>query len=693
MPVVNHSLLARLSSPRRALRQMSLATRAALLVGLVFAVTLAIAATAAIQLFEQRFIELAGRHQLAMLSAQADGLDQKLANAETVLSGIAAQLSTRSMADAAATQALLDSRVFMHLSFDQGVRLFDRQGRVRHASPGGPPAPEPEPPVLALVQDVMASGRLRIGTPFGAAADPGDPLVAMAVPVRSGGDKGDVVGVLQGSFRLLGKAYAQALSQHRIGDSGYVFITTRERLMLMHPDPARRLRLAAQPGANAGYDRALAQGFVGSTDTVNSRGVAMLATYVPMRTTDWILAANFPMSEARQPFQRALGAVAGIAAVAIVLLTLAVALMVRRLLRPIQALTGHLVDLGQGRPRPFELSSFGEVRVLADAYNHMLDELMASEAARQAGERRILELNTTLEQRVVERTQALEQANATLQQTLESNTRMQQQLVRSERLAAMGRLVAGLAHELNTPLGNALVVASSLRVRAQGGHGGHGGGPPHPVMRGDDADDRRYLVEACELVERNLARAAELVRSVKQVSADQAAERRRDFDLRTTIEDVVATLEHLIRHRPLRLHLDLAPGLRMDSYPGAIGQLITNFFTNALAHAFDPDQPGEIRIACHASGADEVTLEFRDNGHGIAAEHLSRIFDPFFTTRLGRGGTGLGLSVVHHLATDLLGGRIEVYSTPGQGTTFVVVMPRVAPGPAAPAAADAAASG
>jgi len=444
----------------------------------------------------------------------------------------------------------------------------------------------------------------------------------------------------------------------------------------MHPDPARLLKVAAKAGQNQGYDLAIDQGFEGTTETVNSTGLHALTSFARMRSTDWVLGANFPMNEAREPFRRALDALLWAIVATGLVLTLGVALMVRRLMQPIRTLSRHLLEVGQGRARPFVQPSSGEARVLSQAYNDMLGRLEASEAARSEGEQHVRQLNETLEQRVLDRTVALGKANTELSEMLAHNSRMQAELVRSEKLAALGRLMAGLAHELNTPLGNALMVSSGLREAI----GRFGDKAASGTLRKSDVEGfSAYCNEAGELVERNLRRASELMRGFKQAAADQTAERRRSFDLRQTIEEVVSTLEHLVKFRPVRLHLDLQPGLWMDSYPGAIGQVVTNLFTNALDHAFGPADEGDLWISCQAEGDGSVRLEVSDNGRGIAPEHLGKIFDPFFTTRLGQGGTGLGLYIVHNAVTGPLGGYIEVHGAPGQGTRFTVTLPLVAP--------------
>ena len=660
-------------------QSVTLATRAAVLVGTLFALALAVVAAYALRVFESRYLELVGDHQLAMLRAQANRLDARFGLTEAVLTGIARTRDASLMRDHAALQQFLDTRVFLHLSFDRGVRVYDLSGRMIAQSPANRSDPLPPDIERELVSDGLAPGQVRISRPFLAAPSNGQPLLAMSTAIVD--ERGKVVGVLLGSLHLLSKQYAADLQTHRFGRGGYLFMNTKDRIMLMHPDASRVFTIATDKSLNEGDDRAATDGIDGTRQTTDEAGQNVLASFVKVQSTGWTLGAHFPMAEASLPFDAALDALLGVVVVAGTLLTFLVGAMVHRLMQPVRTLSRHLTDLGQGRARPFIEPSAGEMQALSGAYNTMLLQLESSEAARREGERHVLQLNETLEQRVRERTTALEKANAELSDMLQRNAHIQAELVRSEKLAALGRLMAGLAHELNTPLGNALTVSSAMReATARLSRKVH-----DAVLKRSELERfNAYCMEVCELIERNLTRTSSLIRSVKQAAVDQTAERRRAFDLRETLEEVVATVSHLVRHRPLRLHLNLPAGLQMDSFPGAIGQVATNLFTNVLDHAFGPDEPGDIWIECQALGEDSVRIEVRDNGRGIQPENLGRIFDPFFTTRLGQGGSGLGLYIVHNAVTGPLAGRIDVHSELGKGTLFAVTLPRTAPQPTSP---------
>jgi len=656
------------------------ATRAAVLTGLMFALGLAMLTVHALRVFEARYLQLVGDRQFEMVRAHASRLDDKLRTAQAVLAGVARTMDAQQLADARRLQQMIDSRVFLHVSFDQGIRVYDAAGSLVAQRPADGMA-------LPAAQEAWLrglagrAGTQQVSAPFSLSPTQARPGLLMTAPIVDAG--GRVIGTLAGGLALLSPHYTAGMQDYRVGAAGYLFITTADRVMLMHPQRERLLRVAAVPGQNAGYDRAIEQRLEGTVETRTSDGRDVLVSYARLPFLDWVLGANFPMSEARAPFLEALDAVRWPLLLVAAALTTAVGVTVHRLMRPIRQLSQRLLDVGEGRARAIDVpAGASEVAVLARAYNRMLSMLDASEAARRDSEAGLVQANETLERRVHERTEAIERTNAELNRMLERNARMQAELVQSEKQAALGRLVAGLGHELSTPMGNALMVSTGMHgmAAAFGARAAEGG------LDGPELERfATYCRDSCELIERNLSRANRLVTSFKQSAVDQIAERRRRFDLRQTIEEVIATLEHLMKFRPLQLHLALAPDIEMDSYPGALGQALTNMFINALGHGFGPEQPGDIWISARHENADEVRIEVRDNGRGIEPGLLGKVFDPFFTTRLGQGGSGLGLYIVFNAVTGPLRGRIEVRSEPGSGAAFIMTVPRVAGDPDAAA--------
>jgi PAS domain S-box-containing protein len=276
----------------------------------------------------------------------------------------------------------------------------------------------------------------------------------------------------------------------------------------------------------------------------------------------------------------------------------------------------------------------------------------------------------------VDRMATSEGGRLVLQSDVTSLRRTAEVLARNERMASLGNLVAGIAHEINTPIGNALMVASALSHRLTEFDEARAAGPlRRSVLEAFITNVR----ESEDMMQRNLVRAANLIQNFKQVAVDQTSDRRRVFDLATVLEEVRMTLLPRFKHSPFKLDLEAEVGVPLDSYPGALGQIVTNLVENALVHAFDGRESGSIRLLARRLEGEKAEIVCVDDGNGIPAELRPRIFDPFFTTRLGQGGSGLGLSIVLNLVRDLLGGDMRVDSEMGFGTRFVIEIPLNAP--------------
>lgn len=317
----------------------------------------------------------------------------------------------------------------------------------------------------------------------------------------------------------------------------------------------------------------------------------------------------------------------------------------------------------------------------------LADERLLLMAAEDVTEQRRAEdalraLNTELEQRVARRTEELSRANGRLEKNLQNLRQAQEQLVQSEKLAALGQLVAGVAHELNTPVGNAMLAMSTLRDHLSQFRASLSG----PLKRSVLDDFMRTVEQGSNIALRNMTRAGELVTSFKQVAIDQTTMQRRSFQVAEVVDEILLTLNPMIRRTPYRIEKELAAGLTLDSYPGPLGQVLTNLINNAVTHGFDGREHGLIRVVSEP-GDKGLKIRVIDDGGGIPADMIGRVFDPFFTTRMGRGGTGLGLHIVHTLVTQVLGGRIEVRSTLGVGSEFMLELPLIAPVADAPAEA------
>jgi signal transduction histidine kinase len=253
----------------------------------------------------------------------------------------------------------------------------------------------------------------------------------------------------------------------------------------------------------------------------------------------------------------------------------------------------------------------------------------------------------------------------------------QRYLIETEKLAALGGLVAGVAHEISSPIGTSLTVASTLAHRSA----------DFTEQIASREVRRALLVEfaegcrgASEQLVANLQRAAGLIQSFKQVAVDRSSEDRRAFDLKLATEQVIASVRPRLLKSQSSVAIEMPSDITMDSFPGPYGQVLTNLIFNAITHGFTDRPGGQMWIKARRLGLDQVEITFADDGSGMPEEVRRRVFDPFFTTRRAQGSIGLGLHIVHNLVTQQLGGRITLASAPGKGTTICMTFPMRAPG-------------
>lgn len=270
----------------------------------------------------------------------------------------------------------------------------------------------------------------------------------------------------------------------------------------------------------------------------------------------------------------------------------------------------------------------------------------------------------------------LRSARDTAEATLRHLQETQNFLIEAEKLAALGRLVAGVAHEINNPVGTSLTVASSLErkttlIADELAHGNLKRSALNEFLNVSRAASSQLIA--------NLSHAAEMIQSFKQVATDRNYSDQRIFDLGDLTEHIIKSLWPGLKTQNLTLRLDCPPDLTMNSYPGPYGQVLTNLFLNAVTHAFPEGEAGEIGIKVQAAGQENVEIVFSDDGCGMSLDVRRKAFDPFFTMRRDQGCTGLGLHIVYTIVTNCLGGRVNLESEPDEGTKITIVLPRVAP--------------
>lgn len=289
-------------------------------------------------------------------------------------------------------------------------------------------------------------------------------------------------------------------------------------------------------------------------------------------------------------------------------------------------------------------------------------------------ERRTIELsnaNQELLQHKNHLEDLVEERTERLQKSLERLTLLQNQLVASEKMAALGELVAGIAHEINTPIGVGITAASHLEMSTQ---------TFSDIYNADKLtrqDFEKYLNDATEsskIIFSNLNRAAELIQGFKQVAVDQSSEEQRQFNMKEYLHEILSSLQPKFKNTPHEITVHCPDDISINSYPGALSQILTNLLMNSLKHGFEGIEGGNISIHVEMIG-NKIKMIYKDSGNGISKENIKKLFDPFFTTKRGKGGSGLGMYIVFNLITKTLEGEINCYSNIGEGTTFELEFP------------------
>lgn len=331
------------------------------------------------------------------------------------------------------------------------------------------------------------------------------------------------------------------------------------------------------------------------------------------------------------------------------------------------AVQGDIASIVLRDGRPGKVAIWSSTLTLGgvDAIVWALLDLTAELKAKQDLE----DLNASLETRVRERSADLESALATLQHT-------QHDLLAAEKMASLGSLVAGIAHELNTPIGNSLLASTALADRVRDFEGHLSGGTLRRTALSTYNDEVKI---ASGLISSSLQKAANLIASFKQIAVDQTNDQRREFNLLAVVLDTTATYTPRLRRANCTTAYHVPPSLALDSYPGSLYQVFNNLINNALGHAFEACEHGAIVIRATELEGGLVEITFSDNGVGMEEEIRRHVFDPFFTTKMGRGGTGLGMNIVYNIVTGVLGGRVAIESQPGAGTTVRITIPRSSP--------------
>ncbi|MEH6396564.1 sensor histidine kinase [Pseudoalteromonas sp.] len=396
----------------------------------------------------------------------------------------------------------------------------------------------------------------------------------------------------------------------------------------------------------------------------------------------------------------------------------------RKLLtEPLAQLTEQIEDLElndlEGQHIEIETSEHNELKVMEESFNKLIDKVVQYRKELEHTQKKLMisnekldQQNLQLEQEVARKTSNLSQAMMDLQQQkyelekqkltlteeidlrrhteqelLTKQTEMQryvdelnmaqERLVGSEKMAALGGLVAGITHDINTPVGIGVTATSFLQERLLQIEAAYKDKTLSPKALEEFINDAK---QSTSLLTTNLDRASELVASFKQIAVDQASEAVRTINFKEYLGEVIRSLHPKIKHTTHHINLDCPDDLTLNLPAGAISQIFTNLIMNSLIHGFDGVSNGIIDIAIKDED-DQVIIDFKDNGNGVTEQQLEKLFDPFFTTKRDQGGSGLGTHITFNLVKQTLSGEIEVTSSPGKGLHYHISFPKDMPKP------------
>lgn len=317
-------------------------------------------------------------------------------------------------------------------------------------------------------------------------------------------------------------------------------------------------------------------------------------------------------------------------------------------------------------------TSVRELDHLIRAFNTMISRIQEHVQRQEEVEHEYRDLAANLEETVNQRTQALKEANAELIQTLEKLHQFQRQMVENEKMASLGDMVAGVAHEVNTPIGLGVTASTMMLDRL--------------AKIKEDFENKTLKASSLEkfigeseenlnIIYRNLNRSAELISSFKQVAVDQSTETDRIFMFRQLMDEVLLSLRPRLKSVNHQIHIECPAELKVESKAGPINQIMINLIMNSLIHGFEEKSNGNVYIEAKISDNSTLEIDYRDDGKGIPENIRTRIFDPFVTTKRGQGGSGLGMHLVYNLVTQALNGNISVASNEGNGVEFKITFP------------------
>lgn len=488
--------------------------------------------------------------------------------------------------------------------------------------------------------------------------------VSFILPLRS--PFGKLRGVLGAEVQLA--ALSNLTRDITLNGAGYAFIIDKDGTFIAHPDPAKLGTLLQNDKTFPGMADSLLQQNEGAKTFENNNGIQHLQ-FRKLSSTGWIMAITVPEAEMYRELTKMKWQFTVTTLLVMLLVSSLAMFLYHQFVSPLVALGQKALQVAEGDLHSLaalpENERKDEVGQLTASFNEMLTNVALREQERirqlEQGTLELQQANTQLQATNDELHDALEQ----LQQT-------QGQLIESEKMAALGNLVAGIAHEINTPIGVGVTAASHLEQTTSEFSLHYQNGSISRQELTDYLSDNR---EAAKILLTNLDRAARLVRNLKQVSLDQASETIRTFGIKEYLGEILLSLHPKLKKTRHLINIDCPPDLTLTTFPGAFAQVTINLIVNSLTHAFTADESGEIDVQITLDN-ETVIFVYADNGCGMDSATLSRIYEPFFTTKRGAGGSGLGLYLLYNIITQQLNGTVSCSSVPGKGTRFTIKLPR-----------------
>lgn len=449
-------------------------------------------------------------------------------------------------------------------------------------------------------------------------------------------------------------------NQKNVGN--YITITDQKGVYISHPD-GNKVSLR-QNDLTFQYFKNKWEG-VKLSEELEHEGEKYLTSIYFLPGINWKIALYLPMKELYTP-GKYLGFWLMVISISFIIIVLIFGSRTNKMVNSsFLSLITSTKEIAQGNYNfPIPQVKYSEFKELLNSFNSMVIKIKSRENDLLQTHKEIEMHKNNLETMVKKRTKELNNTIENLQLT-------QKQLVESEKMASLGELVAGVSHEINTPLGIIVTSASYLDDEVNDIHNKIESGK---LTKTNLLNFTKNIKDSLDLILSNSKRSSELIQSFKQVSADQTSEFKRKFNMHEYLEEIINSLKPQFRNKDIKVNIICKQDMEIDSYPGAFAQIITNLVLNSIIHGFDKSNCGEITIEAIKDN-DISHIKYIDNGKGMDKESSTKLFEPFFTTKRGRGGTGLGMHIVYNVVTQKLKGTIICDSSPENGVEFNIELP------------------